>query len=100
VILPGPVDRVYGRVEGSEGLEVADGVQIAPTDRPQEGTPVRHSIRVFPKKDGIYIVNAVVSVESGGQTSTQTFSFPVIVAAAPAEAPMPPPTAATKPKAP
>ena len=99
VILPGAVDRVYGRVEASDGLEVADGAQIAATDRPLEGMPVRHSIKVLPRKDGIYTVNAVVSVESGGQTSTQTFSFPVIVAAAPPQVPKAPPTAATKPKA-
>jgi hypothetical protein len=99
VILPGAVDRVYGRVEASGGLELAEGAEIAPTDRPQERMPVRHSIKVLPKADGIYTMNAVVSVESGGQTSTQTFSFPVIVAAPAGESPAPAAPPATKPKA-
>lgn len=99
VILPGPVDRVYGRVEASDGLDLAEGDQIAPTDRPMEGMPLRHSVKVTPKKDGIYTLNAVISVESGGQTSTQTFSIPVIVAAAAPEAPPASAAPTTKPKA-
>src|SRR4029077_4283388 len=47
VILPASadLDRLYGKVEVGDGLELAEGAQIAPTERPVEGTPIRHSIR-------------------------------------------------------
>jgi hypothetical protein len=83
VILPGSatVDRLYGRVEVADGLQLTEGAQIAPSDRPGDGIPVRHSIKVLPTRDGIFTVNAVVSVDSAGQSWSQTFSIPVIVGA-------------------
>jgi hypothetical protein len=95
VILPASatLDRLYGRVEAGDGLELADGAQIAPTERPVEGIPIRHSIRVLPKRDGIFTVNAVVSMDAAGQSWSQTFSIPVIVGAGSTAA------AATKPAA-
>src|SRR2546421_2627977 len=86
VILPASasLDRVYGRVEVADGLQLTEGAQIAPTDHPVEGAPIHHSIRVLPTKDGIFTVNAVVSVDSAGQSSSQTFSMPIIVGAGPA----------------
>jgi hypothetical protein len=95
VILPASatLDRLYGRVETGDGLELADGAQIAPTERPVEGIPIRHSIKVLPKRDGIFTVNAVVSMDAAGQSWSQTFSIPVIVGAGSTAA------AATKPAA-
>jgi len=83
VILPGSatVDRLYGRVEVADGLQLTEGAQIPPSDRPAEGIPIRHSVKVLPTRDGIFTVNAVVSVDSGGQSLSQTFSIPVIVGA-------------------
>jgi hypothetical protein len=83
VILPGSaaVDRLYGRVEVADGLQLTEGAQIAPSDRPAEGIPIRHSIKVLPTRDGIFTVDAVVGVDSAGQSSSQTFSIPVIVGA-------------------
>jgi hypothetical protein len=83
VILPASatLDRLYGRVETGDGLELAEGAQIAPTERPVEGTPIRHSIKVLPKRDGIFTVNAVVSMDAAGQSWSQSFSIPVIVGA-------------------
>ncbi len=83
VILPGSatVDRLYGRVEAADGLQLTEGAQIAPSDRPGDGIPIRHSIKVLPTRDGIFTVNAVVSVDSAGQSWSQTFSIPVIVGA-------------------
>ena len=83
VILPGSatVDRLYGRVEVADGLQLTEGAQIAPSDRPGDGIPIRHSIKVLPTRDGIFTVNAVVSVDSAGQSWSQTFSIPVIVGA-------------------
>ena len=86
VILPASssLDRLYGRVEVADGLQLTEGAQIAPTDRPAQGAPIRHSIRVLPTRDGIFTVNAVVSVDSAGQSWSQTFSIPIIVGAGPA----------------
>jgi hypothetical protein len=83
VILPGSatVDRLYGRVEVADGLQLTEGAQIGPTDRPGDGIPIRHRIKVVPRRDGIFTVNAVVSVDSAGQSWSQTFSIPVIVGA-------------------
>jgi hypothetical protein len=75
------LDRLYGKVEAGEGLELAEGAEISPTDRPAEGIPIRHSIKVLPTRNGIFTINAVVNVDAAGQSSSQTFSIPVIVGA-------------------
>jgi hypothetical protein len=81
------VDRVSGKVEGEDGLEVVDGAQIAATDRPAEGSPIRQSVKVLPKQEGIFTVHAVVTVDAAGQTSTETYAIPLIAAAAATTAP-------------
>jgi hypothetical protein len=81
VPLSAAVDRVSGKVESDEGLELVDGTQIPATDRPAEGVPIRHSIKVQPKRDGIFTFSAVLVVESGGRSATETFSMPVIAGA-------------------
>jgi hypothetical protein len=83
IIVPmsGAIDRVSGKVESDEGLDLLDGVQIPATDRPAEGVPVRHAIKVQAERDGIFTFSAVLVVESGGQPVTETFSMPVIAGA-------------------
>jgi hypothetical protein len=79
VILPATnLDRVYGRVEGEDGLKLIEGAQIPATDRPTEGVPINHTIKVVPQRDGIYTLRAVVTTELGTQSSNQTFSIPLI----------------------
>lgn len=100
VIVPtANIDRIYGRIEASDGLELADGAQIAPTARPLERMPIKHSLKLRAGKDGIFTLTALLSMETGGQTSTQTFSIPIIVGAGMADLP-PTPASATKPAAP
>ncbi|HEY0766582.1 MAG TPA: hypothetical protein VGD47_01380 [Steroidobacteraceae bacterium] len=96
VILPASVnlDRLYGKVEVGDGLELSEGAQIVPTERPAEGMPIRHSIKVLPKRDGIFTISAVVSMEAAGQSSSQTFTIPVIVGAGLPEVPAKPATTA------
>jgi hypothetical protein len=94
------VDRIFGKVEAEDGLELVEGAQIGPIVRPVEGVAVRHAIKLLPKRDGIFTFNATLSVESGVDTSTQTYSMPVIAGsglpAPPAKAQSPqPPAAAT-----
>ena len=93
------LDEVSGRVEVGEGLELAAGEQIPTTERPVSGVPIWHAIRVLPKKDGIFTVNAVLTLQSTGQSSSQTFSFPVIVGAGFSEPAKPPAAANAKPSA-
>jgi hypothetical protein len=101
VILPASatLDRLSGRVEAGDGLQLTEGAQIAPTDRPADGMPIRHSIRVLPTREGIFTVTAVVSLDAAGQSWSQTFSIPVIVGAGLPDVPKPTSTAAVKPAA-
>ena len=102
VILPASanLDRLSGRVEAEDGLKLAEGAQIAPTDRPVEGMPIRHSIKVLPTREGIFTVTAVVSLDAAGQSWSQTFSIPVIVGAGLPDVPAKPSSsAAVKPAA-
>ena len=80
VTMSASVDRVSGRVEGDEGLEIVDGAQIPAADRPVEGSPIRQSVKVLPKQEGIFTVHAQVTVDAGGQTSTETYAIPVMAA--------------------
>jgi hypothetical protein len=76
------VDRVSGKVEGEEGLEVVDGAQITATDHPVEGAPIRQSVKVLPKQEGILTVHALVSVDAAGQTSSEAYAIPLIAGGA------------------
>ncbi len=72
------LDRIFGKVEGDEGLELVGSDELAEAEKPVENTPIDRSIKVLPKHSGIYLVTASVSVDMGGQISTQTFQIPVI----------------------
>ena len=72
------LDRIFGKVEGDEGLELVGSDELAEAEKPVENTPIDRSIKVLPKKNGIYLVTAHVSVDIGGQISTQTYQLPVI----------------------
>jgi len=81
VPVSGSVDRVVGTVEGEDGLDVVDGAQIPAADRPPEGVSIPHIIRVLPKRDGIFTLSAVLTVDSAGQSSRATYSIPIIAGA-------------------
>jgi hypothetical protein len=100
VILPtiDNLDRVAGTVQGDDGLEIVDGATLAPADKPTAGTPIHRSVRVLPKREGIFVLSAVVSTDSGGQPANQTFLIPVIAGNGLAEAAAPPtPASGSKP---
>jgi len=86
----GALDRVSGKVQVGDGLELVAGGEIPPTERPVEGVPILHSIKVLPKKDGIFTVSAVLGVDAAGESSSQTFSIPIIVGAGLPEQPAKP----------
>lgn len=72
------LDRVFGKVEGEEGLELVSSGELEGADRPAENTPIERTVKVLAKQDGIYNLTATVSVDMGGSVSSQTYVFPVI----------------------
>jgi hypothetical protein len=72
------LDRVFGKVEGEEGLELVSSGELEGADRPPENTPIERSVKVLAKQDGIYTLTATVSVDMGGSVTSQTYVFPVI----------------------
>jgi hypothetical protein len=88
------LDRISGKVEGEEGLELVGSGELEPADKPVENTPIERTIKVLPKKNGIYLLTAVVSVDMGGQISTQSYSIPVIAGTGIPDLPTKPITAA------
>ena len=94
VIVPisGSVDRVVGTVEGEDGLDIVDGGQIPAADRPAEGVSIAHTIRVLPKRDGIFTLSAVLTVDSAGQSNRETYSIPIIAGAGMPDLPAKPAT--------
>jgi hypothetical protein len=81
------VDRVSGKVEGEDGLELIEGGEIAASDRPAEGVPIRHSVKVLPKRAGIFTLRAALTVDSSGVSSSESYSIPLIADTAAPEQP-------------
>jgi hypothetical protein len=83
VIVPvyGTVDRITGKMASDEGLDIVSGQDIPVADKPAEGTPIHHSVKVLPRHDGIFTLTAVVTVDSTGQSTSEAFSIPVIAGA-------------------
>ena len=73
------IDRIYAKFQGSPGLDVVEGAELASIDKPAAGSVVRHVVRVLPKEDGIFTVSATVSVELTNDSITRSYSIPVIV---------------------
>lgn len=72
------LDRITARVEGEDALELVGSGELEAAEKPVENTPIQRSIKVLPKHDGIYLLTTTVSVDMGGQVSTQTYTIPVI----------------------
>ena len=61
-----------------DGLEIIEGSQLERVDKLVDGTPIRHVLKVLPKRDGIFALSAVVSYAVANQEMSRTFSIPVI----------------------
>ena len=61
-----------------DGLEIVDGSQLERVEKLVDGTPIRHVLKVLPKRDGIFALTAVVSFTTLNQDSSRTFFIPVI----------------------
>jgi hypothetical protein len=61
-----------------DGLEVVEGSQLERVGQLVDGKPIRHVVKVLPKRDGIFTLTAVVSFEQANQEWARAFSIPVI----------------------
>ncbi|MBS0419180.1 MAG: hypothetical protein JSR66_15830 [Proteobacteria bacterium] len=71
-------DSVSISFQVAEGLEIVAGSQMDRVEKLTAGTPIRHVLKVLPKRDGIFTISAVVSFTAGNIESTRAFSIPVI----------------------
>jgi hypothetical protein len=61
-----------------DGLDIVDGSQLERVDKLVDGTPIRHVVKILPKRDGVFTLTAVVSFVAANQDWSRTFSIPVI----------------------
>jgi hypothetical protein len=62
----------------ADGLDIVDGSQLERVEKLVNGTPIRHVVRILPKRDGIFALTAIVSFAASNQDGSRTFSIPVI----------------------
>jgi hypothetical protein len=94
------LERVAGKVEVEDGLELVEGGEIPATDRPAEGVTIQHTVKVLPKRDGIFTMTAVLTLDSLGRSSNETFSIPVIAGSGMPDLPAKPGAATARGSAP
>ena len=75
------VTEVAAKFDGEEGLTLVNGAELAAVDKPGMGIPIRHSVTVVPKADGIYTLTATVTSSSGPDSRIAVYSVPVIAGA-------------------
>ena len=73
------IERIYAKFQGSPGLDLVEGAELASVAKPVAGAVIRHVVRVLPKQDGIFTVSATVSVDLANDSITRSYSIPVIV---------------------
>jgi hypothetical protein len=80
VLIPrAPVpDSFAASFQAAEGLEIVDGAQLDRVEKLVAGEPVRHVLKILPKRDGIFALSAVVTYTQADQDVQRTFSIPVI----------------------
>jgi hypothetical protein len=71
-------DNVSVDFQVVEGLEIVGGAQMDRVDKLTDGSPVRHIVKVLPKRDGVFTLTAVVSFTAANHDTDRTFSIPVI----------------------
>ncbi len=91
------VERVSGRIEGEDGVELVEGAEIAASDRPPEGVPIHHAVKVLPRHEGLFTVRAALTVDAAGVSSTESYSIPLIASTGAPGNPAPPVPPATAP---
>jgi hypothetical protein len=72
------VQRVYAKFQGGDGLELLEGGDLPPIEKPPQSVPIRHTVRLLPKRSGIFTLNVVLGVDSGTDSVSRAFAIPVI----------------------
>ena len=72
------LERVHAIFQAGDGLDLVSGGETALIEKPADGVPIRHTLRILPKRDGIFVVSAVVSVDTASESLSRTFSIPLI----------------------
>jgi hypothetical protein len=73
------ISRLSGQFTGGDGIDLVEGGDLVAVDKPSQGAVIRHLVRVLPKEDGIFTLNAAVTVDLADDSVTRTFTIPVIV---------------------
>jgi hypothetical protein len=73
------IGRIYVKFHGGEGLDLVEGGDLAPVEKPAQGAVIRHVVRVLPKQDGIFTLGATLSVDVADDSVVRTYVIPVIV---------------------
>jgi hypothetical protein len=71
-------DNVSVSFQVVDGIDIVDGSQLEQVSNLVDGTPIRHVVKILPKRDGIFALTAVVSFVTANQDASRTFSIPVI----------------------
>jgi hypothetical protein len=72
------IDHLYARFQTGDGLNLVEGGELATVEKPAQGVPIRHVVRITPRRDGIFTLSATVGVDSTNDSVSRTFSIPVI----------------------
>jgi hypothetical protein len=72
------IEHLYARFQTGDGLTLVEGGEVATVEKPAQGVPIRHTVRIIPKRDGIFTLSATVGVDSENDSVSRTFSIPVI----------------------
>jgi len=94
------VDGFAGTLSADDGLEIVSGADIPATAKPAAGTPIHHSFKLRARRDGIFNLQASMTVESGGQSLAPIYSMPIIAGKGLADSGTPAVPRASAPKAP
>ena len=70
--------RLMMKVDADRGLELVKGSDPLAVERPGVGVPIRRTVTVVPKTDGIYVLMATVTTTVEGDSKTLTYSVPLI----------------------
>jgi hypothetical protein len=72
------VASLSARFEGDSGLALVSGGQVAAVGKPAPQVPIRHTVVVLPKADGIYTLTATVTATGEEDPRVRAFTVPVI----------------------
>ena len=72
------VERIQAKFQASDGLQLLSGDQLSPVEKPADGAAIRHTVRIVPTRDGIFTLEAAVTVETGKESLVRIFAIPVI----------------------